>query len=88
MISAICLGQRIAVRTTDRSKRGAQKLDRYATVSADLSLLIGFMVNSFARPSVIKNLRHKHVIQHADQVFIQYLTTYAINAHFEIQLGS
>lgn len=54
-------GQRIPVRSTERSKRGADKLERYAVVSADLHMLIGFMVNSFVRPSDIKNLQHKHV---------------------------
>jgi len=55
------IGQRIPVRSTNRSKRGADKLERYAVVGADLHMLIGFMVNSFVRPSDIKNLRHKHV---------------------------
>ena len=55
------MGQRIAIHSTERSKRGADKLERYAVVSADLHKLIGFMVNSFVRPSDIKNLQHKHV---------------------------
>lgn len=55
------VGRSIAVRSTDRSKRGADKLERYAVVGADLHMLIGFMVNSFVRPSDIKNLQHKHV---------------------------
>lgn len=55
------IGHSIAIRSTERSKRGAEKLERYARVSADLHLLIQFMVNSFVRPSDIKNLQHKHV---------------------------
>lgn len=55
------IGQRIPIRSTQRSKRGADKLERYAIVSADLHWLIRFMVNSFVRPSDIKNLQHKHV---------------------------
>lgn len=55
------IGQRIPVHSTERSKRGADKLERYAVVGADLHMLIGFMVNSFVRPSDIKNLQHKHV---------------------------
>ena len=55
------IGQRIPVKSTERSKRGADKLERYAVISTDLHLLIGFMVNSFVRPSDIKNLQHKHV---------------------------
>jgi hypothetical protein len=55
------IGQRIAVRSTERSRRGADKLERYATVSPDQYLLIQFMVNSFVRPSDIKFLQHKHV---------------------------
>ena len=55
------VGQRIAIHSTERSKRGADKLERYAMVSPDLHMLIGFMVNSFVRPSDIKNLQHKHV---------------------------
>lgn len=54
-------GQRIPVRSTDQSRRGADKLERYAVVSPEMHLLIGFMVNSFVRPSDIKNLQHKHV---------------------------
>ena len=53
--------QRIPVRSTERSRRGVEKLERYATISPDLHLLIQFMVNSFVRPSDIKNLQHKHV---------------------------
>jgi hypothetical protein len=55
------IGHRIAIHSTERSKRGADKLERYAMVSPDLHMLIGFMVNSFVRPSDIKNLQHKHV---------------------------
>jgi hypothetical protein len=36
-------------------------VERYATISPDLHWLIQFMVNSFVRPSDIKNLQHKHV---------------------------
>ena len=55
------IGLRIPVRSTERSRRGANKLERYATICPDLHSLIGFMVNSFVRPSDIKNLQHKHV---------------------------
>lgn len=55
------VGDRIAIRTTAKSKRAAAMVDRYAVVSDDLHWLIRFMVNSFVRPTDIKHLRHKHV---------------------------
>lgn len=55
------IGQSIAIRATSRSKNRAEKVERYATISPDLHWLIQFMVNSFVRPSDIKNLQHKHV---------------------------
>jgi integrase len=36
-------------------------VDRYSEVTRELHWLIRFMVNSFVRPSDIKNLQHKHV---------------------------
>jgi integrase len=56
-----CIGQRISIKTNIGSKRGRDLVDRYAVVSQDLYWLIRFMVNSFIRPSDIKNLQHKHV---------------------------
>lgn len=55
------VGQRVPFKTTQHSKRGKDSVDRYAIVSIDLFWLIRFMVNSFIRPSDIKNLQHKHV---------------------------
>ena len=55
------IGQRISIKTSIGSKRGRDLVDRYAVVSQDLYWLIRFMVNSFIRPSDIKNLQHKHV---------------------------
>lgn len=55
------IGQRISIKTSTGSKRGQDLVDRYALVSQDLYWLIRFMVNSFIRPSDIKNLQHKHV---------------------------
>ena len=55
------IGQRISIKTSIGSKRGQDLVDRYAVVSSDLYWLIRFMVNSFIRPSDIKNLQHKHV---------------------------
>lgn len=55
------IGQRISIKTGEGSQRGKDRVDRYAVVSGDLYWLIRFMVNSFIRPSDIKNLQHKHV---------------------------
>lgn len=55
------VGQRVPISTTQRSKRGKEHVDRYAEITHDLHWLIRFMVNSFVRPSDIKNLQHKHV---------------------------
>ena len=54
-------GERVPITTTQRSKRGREHVDRYAEVTRELHWLIRFMVNSFVRPSDIKNLQHKHV---------------------------
>jgi len=54
------IGQRFSVKTSIASKRGQDLVDRYALISGDLYWLIRFMVNSFIRPSDIKNLQHKH----------------------------
>ena len=54
-------GERIPITTTLRSKRGRDHVDRYAEITRELHWLIRFMVNSFVRPSDIKNLQHKHV---------------------------
>jgi integrase len=54
-------GVQIPITTTARSRRAQNSVDRYAVVDHDLQLLIRFMVNSFVRPSDIKNLQHKHV---------------------------
>ena len=53
--------QPIPVLSTKKSRRGADMLERYAQVSDDLHWLIVFMVNSFIRPTDIKNLQHQHV---------------------------
>ncbi len=54
-------GERVPISTTQRSKRGRDHVDRYAEITRELHWLIRFMVNSFVRPSDIKNLQHKHV---------------------------
>lgn len=55
------IGERIPITTTSRSRRARNSIDRFAVVGSDLHWLIRFMVNSFVRPSDIKNLQHKHV---------------------------
>lgn len=55
------IGSRIAIQSTERSRHGAARIERYAVISLDLHWLICFMVNSFVRPSDIKNLQHQHV---------------------------
>jgi len=54
-------GQEIPILTTAHSRRGVNRIERYARVSNDLHWLIVFMVNSFVRPSDIKNLQHQHI---------------------------
>lgn len=54
------IGTRIPV-TTKCTSKVQSSVERYAVVSIDLHWLIRFMVNSFVRPSDIKNLQHKHV---------------------------
>lgn len=49
----------IVVKNTSRKKEGT--LLRRITISADLRNVIPFMINSFIRPTDIKNLQHKHV---------------------------
>ncbi len=44
-----------------QKKRGKDSIEKYQTVSHELQWLIRFMVNSFVRPSDIKNLQHQHV---------------------------
>lgn len=55
------IGLKIPLRYTSSSRRNTEIIDRYAVVSWDLSYLIRFMVNTFVRPSDIKNLKHKHI---------------------------
>lgn len=52
---------KIPVLTSDQSVRGGGYIDRNAYGSEELQYLIIFMVNSFIRPSDIKNLKHEHV---------------------------
>jgi len=55
------VGARVPVLTTESSGRGSNRVDRYTEISADLQHVIVFMVNSFVRPSDIRNLQHQHV---------------------------
>ncbi len=54
-------GARVPIKASIRNKRAENSIERFATVSDDLRWLIRFMVNSFIRPSDIKNLQHKHI---------------------------
>jgi integrase len=54
-------GTRIAITTTLRSGRRAGTVDRYVVIAPDLAWLIRFMVNTFVRPSDIRNLQHQHI---------------------------
>jgi integrase len=42
-------------------KRGRFHMEPYLTISPELQWLIRFMVNSFVRPTDIKNLQHQHI---------------------------
>ena len=53
--------QPVPILTSEKSRRGSGRVDRYTRVSGDLQHLIVFMVNSFVRPSDIRNLQHQHV---------------------------
>ena len=55
------IGHFIAVRSIDCHMRGADKLECYVGVGADLHMFIGFVVNNFVHPSGIKNVLHKQV---------------------------
>lgn len=55
------VGKVFPILTTKRSGRGMNAVDRYAEIAPDLQHLIVFMVNSFVRPSDIRNLQHKHI---------------------------
>ncbi len=54
-------GKRIEIKTTSKSQRGAGVKDKNLTMPFDMAWLIGFMVNSFIRPSDLKTLQHQHV---------------------------
>ena len=56
-----CAGEEIAIKTTAKSARGVNVTDRYLTIPYEMVWLIGFMVNSFIRPSDLKTLQHQHV---------------------------
>ncbi len=66
------IGQKIAIRATTRSKTRAGMVERYVTISDELHWLIQFMVNSFVRPSDIKNLQYQHVtIVRGEHVYLR-----------------
>jgi len=54
-------GIRIPITTTLRSGRREGTVDRYMVITPDLAWLIRFMVNTFVRPSDIRNLQHQHI---------------------------
>jgi integrase len=54
------IGTRSKKVTSNQRKRGKES-EPYMFVSNELQWLIRFMVNSFVRPSDIKNLQHQHV---------------------------
>ncbi len=49
----------VVVKSTSKKKEGTRL--RTITISADLRNVIAFMVNSFIRPTDLKNLQHKHI---------------------------
>jgi integrase len=54
------IGSRSKQVTSNQKKRGKES-EKYMYVTDELQWLIRFMVNSFVRPSDIKNLQHQHV---------------------------
>ncbi len=54
------IGSRSKKVTSNQKKRGKES-EKYMYVTDELQWLIRFMVNSFVRPSDIKNLQHQHV---------------------------
>jgi len=47
--------------SVNQKKKGKFNAEKFLTISLELQYLIRFMVNSFVRPSDIKNLQHQHV---------------------------
>jgi len=57
----VSCGTRIPITTTLRSSRREGTVDRYVVIEPDLAWLLRFMVNTFVRPSDIRNLQHQHI---------------------------
>jgi integrase len=55
------IGREITNLTMNQKKRGRFVIQKYLSIQNELQWLIRFMVNSFVRPSDIKNLQHQHV---------------------------
>jgi len=56
----------------NQKKKGKLNAEKFLTISLELQYLIRFMVNSFVRPSDIKNLQHQHVtVVENDQTYLR-----------------
>lgn len=66
------VGDVIPIHATQRSKYGPSRIGRYEYIKEDLQYLIVFMVNSFIRPSDLKNMKHEHVtIVRGEHVYLR-----------------
>ena len=66
------IGDVIPIHATQRSKYGPSRIGRYEYIKEDLQYLIVFMVNSFIRPSDLKNMKHEHVtIVRGEHVYLR-----------------
>ena len=55
------INQSVPLSSPNQRKRGGRLVTECLVITPELAWLIRFMVNSFIRPSDIKNLRHKHI---------------------------
>jgi integrase len=66
------IGDVIPIHATQRSKYGPSRIGRYEYIHEDLQYLIVFMVNSFIRPTDLKNMKHEHVtIVRGEHVYLR-----------------
>ena len=66
------IGDVIPIHATQRSKYGPTRIGRYEYIREDLQYLIVFMVNSFIRPTDLKNMKHEHVtIVRGEHVYLR-----------------
>jgi hypothetical protein len=87
------IGTRSKKVTSNQKKRGKDS-EPYMFVSDELQWLIRFMVNSFVRPSDIKNLQHQHVTvgsasatQDAAVRDFRIFGGYKVNENIDLELG-